>query len=86
MRERLLTSPLEEQQKKAYLANVIKREKKTNATREKLELKYRAAVKAKDDEVGIGRSLFMSAVFDLSNIINYQKFKDGASFCYCAYV
>ena len=86
MRERLLTSPLEEQEKKAYLANVIKREKKTNATREKLELKYHAAVKAKDDEVGIGGSLFMSAVFDLSNIINYQKFKDGASFCYCAYV
>ena len=53
MRERLLTSPFEQQGKKSYLADVIKREKKTNATREKLELKYNAAVKVKEAEVGI---------------------------------
>lgn len=53
MREKLLTTPFEQQEKKSYLADVITREKKTNATKEKLELKYNAAVKAKEDEVGI---------------------------------
>ena len=53
MREKLLTTPFEQQEKKSYLADVIKREKKTNATKEKLELKYNAAVKTKEDEVGI---------------------------------
>ena len=51
MRERLLTSPFEQEAKKEYLADVIKREKKTNAIREKLELKHDAAVKGKDVEV-----------------------------------
>ena len=51
MRERLLTSPFEQEGKKAYLADVIKREKKTNATKEKLEVKYSAAVKGKEVEV-----------------------------------
>ena len=57
MRERLLTSPFEQEAKKEYLADVIKREKKTNAIREKLELKYNAAVKGKDVEVSIFLSI-----------------------------
>ena len=51
MKERLLTSPFEQQGKKSYLTDVINREKKTHATREKLEIKYNAAVKAKESEV-----------------------------------
>lgn len=53
MKERLLTSPFEEQGKKTYLTEVIKREKKTNTAREKLELRYNAAVKAKESEVNL---------------------------------
>ena len=56
MKERLLTTPYEQQEKKSYLADVIKREKKTNAAKEKLELKYNSAVKAKEAEVGITTS------------------------------
>ena len=56
-RERLLTSPFEQEAKKEYLADVIKREKKTYAIREKLELKYNAAVKGKDVEVSIFLSI-----------------------------
>lgn len=44
-------TPFEEQEKKVYLTDVINREKKTNATKEKLEIKYNAAVKAKESEV-----------------------------------
>lgn len=53
MKEKLLTTPFEEQEKKVYLTDVINREMKTNATREKLEIKYSAAVKAKESEVKI---------------------------------
>ena len=55
MKEKLLMTPFEEQEKKAYLTDVINREMRTNATREKLEIKYNAAVKAKDSEVKILR-------------------------------
>ena len=51
MKERLLMTPAEERDKKKYLTDVINREMKTNATREKLEIKYNAAVKAKESEV-----------------------------------
>lgn len=51
MKDKLLTTPFEEQKKKTYLTDVINREKKTNTTRAKLELKYNAAVKAKESEV-----------------------------------
>jgi len=51
MREKLLMTPFEEEEKKVYLTDVINREMKTNATREKLEIKYQAAVKAKESEV-----------------------------------
>lgn len=51
MKERLLMTPAEERDKKMYLTDVINREMKTNATREKLEIKYNAAVKAKESEV-----------------------------------
>ena len=44
-------TPFEEEEKKVYLTDVINREMKTNATREKLEIKYQAAVKAKESEV-----------------------------------
>jgi len=53
MREKLLMTPFEEEEKKVYLTDVINREMKTNATREKLEIKYNAAVKAKESEVKI---------------------------------
>lgn len=53
MKEKLLMTPFEEQEKKKYLTDVINREMKTNATREKLEIKYNAAVKAKESEVEI---------------------------------
>jgi len=53
MKEKLLMTPFEEQEKKVYLTDVINREMKTNATREKLEIKYNAAVKAKESEVKI---------------------------------
>lgn len=53
MKEKLLMTPFEEQEKKKYLTDVINREMKTNATREKLEIKYNAAVKAKESEVKI---------------------------------
>ena len=53
MKEKLLMTPFEEQEKKLYLTDVINREMKTNATREKLEIKYNAAVKAKESEVKI---------------------------------
>ena len=53
MKEKLLTTPFEEREKKEYLTDVINREIKTNATREKLEIKYNAAVKAKESEVMI---------------------------------
>ena len=53
MKEKLLMTPFEEQEKKEYLTDVINREMKTNATREKLEVKYNAAVKAKESEVKI---------------------------------
>lgn len=51
MKERLLTSPFEAQEMRSHLTYVIEREKKTNTTREKLEIKYHAAVKAKESEV-----------------------------------
>ena len=57
MKEKLLTTPFEEQEKKEYLTDVINREIKTNATREKLEIKYNAAVKAKESEVKIQQQL-----------------------------
>ena len=57
MKERLLTSPLEQQEKKAYLTEVINREKKTSSIKEKLETKYKAAVKDKQTEVDIERKL-----------------------------
>ena len=44
-------TPYEEQKKKVYLTDVINREMKTNATREKLEMNYSAAVKEKESEV-----------------------------------
>ena len=49
--ERLLTTPFEQQEKMSYLLDVIRREKKTHSTKEKLEVKYNEAVKAKEAEV-----------------------------------
>lgn len=51
MKEKLLMTPYEEQEKMVYLMDVMNREMKTNATREKLEMSYSAAVKEKESEV-----------------------------------
>ena len=51
MKEKLLMTPNEEQEKMVYLTDVMNREMKTNATREKLEMSYSAAVKEKESEV-----------------------------------
>lgn len=51
MKERLLTLPFEEQEMKSKLRDIIDREQKTTALREKLEIKYQAAVEAKQSEV-----------------------------------
>ncbi|XP_068717027.1 dynein regulatory complex protein 10-like [Montipora capricornis] len=49
--ERLLTTPFEQQEKMSYLLDVIRREKKTHSTKEKLEVQYNEAVKAKEAEI-----------------------------------
>lgn len=52
MKERLLTLPFEEQEMKSKLTDIIDREQKTTALKkEKLEIKYQAAVEAKQSEV-----------------------------------
>ena len=51
MKERLMTSPFEEQEMRSKLTDIIEREKKTTALREKLEINYQAAVEAKQSEV-----------------------------------
>lgn len=51
MKEKLLMTPYEEQEKMVYLMDVMNREMKTNATREKLEMSYSAAVKEKESVV-----------------------------------
>ena len=51
MKERLLTSPFEEQDMKLQLMEIIDREKKTTVLREKLETNYQVAVEAKESEV-----------------------------------
>ena len=51
MKERLMTSPFEEQEMRSKLTDIIEREKKTTALREKLEINYQAAVEAKQSEL-----------------------------------
>ena len=51
MKERLMTSPFEEQEMRSKLTDIIEREKKTTALRERLEINYQAAVEAKQSEV-----------------------------------
>ena len=51
MKERLMTSPFEEQEMRSKLTDIIEREKRTTALREKLEINYQAAVEAKQSEV-----------------------------------
>lgn len=51
MKEKLLMTPSEEQEKIVYLTDVMNREMKTNATRERLEMSYSAALKEKESEV-----------------------------------
>ena len=51
MKEKLMTSPFEEQEMRSKLTDIIEREKKTTALREKLEINYQAAVEAKQSEV-----------------------------------
>ena len=51
MKERLMTSPFEEQEMRSKLTDIIEREKKTTALREKLEINFQAAVEAKQSEV-----------------------------------
>ena len=51
MKERLMTSPFEEQEMRSKLTDIIEREKKTTALREKLEINYQVAVEAKQSEV-----------------------------------
>ena len=46
-----MTSPFEEQEMRSKLTDIIEREKKTTALREKLEINYQAAVEAKQSEV-----------------------------------
>jgi hypothetical protein len=52
IKERLLTLPAEAIKRKKSIIDILKRERRTNAMRERLEAKYREAVKDKDDEVG----------------------------------
>ena len=51
MKERLLTFPSEELRRKKMIIDIFMRERKTNATKEKLEAKYIDAVKEKEAEV-----------------------------------
>ena len=51
MQERLLTTPREQRDQKRYISDVMAREKKTNMSRDKLELRYREALKDKEIEV-----------------------------------
>ena len=46
-----MTSPFEEQEMRSKLTDIIEREKKTTALRERLEINYQAAVEAKQSEV-----------------------------------
>lgn len=52
VKEKLLTQPAEEIKRKKSIVDVLKRERRTNAAKQKLETKYEDALKDKNDEVG----------------------------------
>lgn len=51
MKGRLLTTPYEKDDQRRYIEEVTVREKKTNASKERLEMSYKEALKDKEDEV-----------------------------------
>ncbi|RMX50929.1 hypothetical protein pdam_00017559, partial [Pocillopora damicornis] len=68
MKERLMTSPFEEQEMRSKLTDIIEREKKTTALREKLEINYQAAVEAKQSEISERDTAILRLQLDLQLI------------------
>ncbi|XP_028514639.1 dynein regulatory complex protein 10-like [Exaiptasia diaphana] len=83
MKERLLTFPSEELRRKKMIIDIFMRERKTNATKEKLEAKYIDAVKEKEAEISERNSVITQLKNELSMLDkitrdNHQKMLSDA--------
>ncbi|XP_032222534.1 dynein regulatory complex protein 10 [Nematostella vectensis] len=70
MKERLLTTPTEEFDRKGYIVDILTRERKTNAAKGRLQARCREAVRDKEHEVSKRNTIIAQLKSELSMINN----------------